>query len=129
MHRIIRKAGLTPWPKTFQNLRSTRETELADAFPIHCVCKWIGNSQAVAREHYLQLTDDQFDRAAAVMTGTSGEAAQNAAQKLHETVGNGEKAARDENAKTPVIAGVFESFPSIAGHANKNQTPREQPSS
>jgi hypothetical protein len=27
LHRIIRRAGLTPWPKPFQNLRSTRETE------------------------------------------------------------------------------------------------------
>lgn len=28
--KIIRRAGLKPWPKLFQNLRSTRETELAD---------------------------------------------------------------------------------------------------
>jgi hypothetical protein len=33
--RIIRKAGLQPWPKLFQNLRSTRETELAEGFPLH----------------------------------------------------------------------------------------------
>jgi hypothetical protein len=60
LERIIRKAGLTPWPKLFQNLRSTRETELAESYPIHVVCKWIGNRQAVAREHYLQLTDEHF---------------------------------------------------------------------
>ena len=57
LHRIIRRAGLTPWPKLFQNLRSTRETELAERFPMHVVCEWIGNSQPVAAKHYLQVTE------------------------------------------------------------------------
>ena len=33
MGRIIRCVGLEPWPKLFQNLRATRETELAESFP------------------------------------------------------------------------------------------------
>jgi integrase len=61
--RIIKRAGLKPWPKVFQNLRSTRETELAESFPIHVVCQWIGNSQAVAAKHYLQTTDEHFEKA------------------------------------------------------------------
>ena len=64
LHRIIKRAGLTPWPKVFQNLRSTRETELAGNFPIHVVCKWIGNSTQVASKHYLQTTDEHFAQAA-----------------------------------------------------------------
>lgn len=51
LQRIVRKAKLTPWPKLFQNLRSTRETELAERFPIQVVCEWIGNSEAVARTY------------------------------------------------------------------------------
>ncbi len=35
--KIIRRAGLTPWTKPFQNMRATRETELADQFPAHVV--------------------------------------------------------------------------------------------
>ncbi len=62
LHRIIRKAGLEPWVKPFHNLRSTRETELAETFPIHVVCAWIGNTEAVARKHYLQVTDEHFER-------------------------------------------------------------------
>ncbi|MCK4341739.1 MAG: hypothetical protein KAY37_08460, partial [Phycisphaerae bacterium] len=31
---------------------------------MHVVCKWIGNSQAVAAKHYLQVTDEHFERAA-----------------------------------------------------------------
>jgi hypothetical protein len=64
-NRIIRKAGLEPWQKPFQNLRSTRETELMETFPSHVICAWIGNSEAVARKHYLQVTDDHFSRASA----------------------------------------------------------------
>jgi integrase len=61
--RIIKRAKLTPWPKLFQNLRATRETELAEDFPIHVVCDWIGNGQLVAAKHYLQVTDDHFAKA------------------------------------------------------------------
>tara|TARA_B100000029_G_scaffold299837_1_gene292770 strand:- start:484 stop:1098 length:615 start_codon:yes stop_codon:yes gene_type:complete len=61
--RIIGRAGVQPWPKLFQNLRSTRETELADNFPMHVVCQWIGNSQPIAAKHYLQVTDDHFSKA------------------------------------------------------------------
>lgn len=63
LERIIVRAGLKPWPKLFQNLRSTRETELAEEYPMHVVCAWIGNSEAIAAKHYLQLTDEHFQRA------------------------------------------------------------------
>jgi hypothetical protein len=66
LEQIIRKAGLEPWPKLWQNLRSTRETELAETTPLHVVCAWIGNSRAVAAKHYLQIRDEDFDRAADV---------------------------------------------------------------
>lgn len=98
LQRIIQKAGLESWARLFQNLRSTRETELAEKYPIHVVCKWIGNSESVAAKHYLQLTDEHFASAIkddkevsneAVEEGD--EAAQNAAQKAHETTGNDPK--------------------------------------
>lgn len=54
--RIIAKAGLKPWPKLFQNLGSTREAELAEEYPIHVGCEWIGNSRAVATKHLLQVS-------------------------------------------------------------------------
>lgn len=64
LHRITKKAGLKPWPKSFQNLRSTRQTELEERWPSHVVCAWIGNSRAVARKHYLQVTEEHFEQAA-----------------------------------------------------------------
>lgn len=62
--RIIRRAKLAPWPKLWHNLRSTRQTELAERYPIHVVCAWLGNTRAVAQEHYLQVTDAHFEQAA-----------------------------------------------------------------
>lgn len=61
--KLIERAGLTLWEKPFQNLRSSRETDLADVYPIHVVCKWIGNSEAVAKKHYLQVMEEHFNRA------------------------------------------------------------------
>ena len=63
MRKIITRAGIEIWPRLFQNLRSSRETELADRFPIKAVCDWIGNSEAVAKGHYLQTTEEHFSRA------------------------------------------------------------------
>ena len=40
------------------------------------VCSWIGNSRAVARKHYLQVTDEHFEQAAQ----NPAQCAQNAAQ-------------------------------------------------
>ncbi len=61
--QIIQHAGLKPWPKLFQNCRSSRETELAENYPVQVVCDWIGNSPKVAARHYLQVTEDHFEKA------------------------------------------------------------------
>ena len=61
--RIIKKAGVEPWPKLWQNLRATRVTELIDDFSEHLVVQWLGHSVKVAREHYLQVTEEHIDRA------------------------------------------------------------------
>jgi len=72
LNRIVTSAGVLPWPKPFQNLRSTRETELKEEYPAHVVCGWIGNSGAVARKHYLQITDAHFAKAVSKNGGTVG---------------------------------------------------------
>ena len=64
LQKIIRRAGLKPWPKLWQNLRATRQTELENDFPTHVVCSWLGNSRRVAEKHYLQVTDEHFQKAA-----------------------------------------------------------------
>lgn len=61
--RILDRAAIPVWPRPFHNLRSSRETELANEFPIHVVCEWIGNTPEVARRHYLQVTEEHFKKA------------------------------------------------------------------
>ena len=61
--KIIRRAGLTPWPKLFQNLRATRATELADQFATHVAADWLGHSTTIADKHYRQTTAEHFARA------------------------------------------------------------------
>ena len=91
---IIWAAGLKPWPKLFQNLRSTRETELTKQFPMHVVCRWIGNSAPVAAKHYLQVTDEHFEQA----SQPPDNPVQNPVQSAHVT------ANQDSSRKTKTLA-------------------------
>ena len=77
--RIIKGAGVKPWPKLFHNLRASRQTELTARFPLHVVCEWIGNSAPIADKHYLQVTDADFERA----SQSGAQVAQNAAQHTY----------------------------------------------
>ena len=61
--KIIKRAGLVPWPKLFQNMRSSRETELVETYPVHVVTAWLGNTASVAAKHYLQTTEEHFEKA------------------------------------------------------------------
>ncbi len=103
---IIKKAGLTQWPKLFQNMRSSRETELAESWPLHVVCAWIGNTTRVAAKHYLQVTDDHFKRAA--------EALQNPTQQPHVSPRVASQAGDDEGDE----AAVFEPLQPIAAQCD-----------
>ena len=85
--KIVRRAGFEPWPKLFQNCRSTRETELFKMTNgnIKAVCSWIGNSPKIALEHYAQVTEADLQEAAKMSLLNDAEdraekAAQNPAQ-------------------------------------------------
>ncbi len=63
LKEIILKAGLLPWPKLFNNLRSTRETELAKNYSLQAATVWIGNTPKIALGHYLQVTEQEWQNA------------------------------------------------------------------
>lgn len=81
LQRIIKRAGLEPWPKLFQNLRASRETELLDDFNIKVACEWIGNSQPVAMKHYVQLRDTDWRKATGKGADRMVGSAQHSAQR------------------------------------------------
>src|SRR4030095_12269340 len=85
----------------FHNLRSSRQTELAEQFPSHVVCDWLGNSEDIARTHYLQTTNAHCTQAASGPTPDGGaesgaRVAQNAAQHAH-AASSGNSHASKEN--------------------------------
>ena len=66
--RIIRKAGIKPWKKPFNNLRSTRDTELRRAgTPDYKVDAWMGHTLKVAKKHYLQIIEEDYVLAAGAL--------------------------------------------------------------
>jgi len=50
IHKVAKRAGVKLWEKPFQNMRSTRATELRKKRPAHEVNRWLGRTQEVAEE-------------------------------------------------------------------------------
>lgn len=64
MNRIIRRAGLIPWPRLFNAMRASRATELASEYPAAICTAWLGHSRAIAEAHYHMVRDEDYERAA-----------------------------------------------------------------
>ena len=58
--KVAKRAGVELWQKPFQNCRSSRATELRKKFPEYLVNRWIGHTQKVAEDHYIQDEVDVF---------------------------------------------------------------------
>ncbi len=121
LERIVRRAGLEPWAKPFQNLRSTRETELAKEYPIHVVCAWIGNTQAVAAKHYLQVRDEDFQRAAGRDAESDARATQNPTQQPTGDSGT----SRQETTQAPENQGLVPEFSRLYKDNPNGLAPRQ----
>lgn len=92
--KIVEAAGLVPWPKLFQNLRSSCETQwLKDGERADLVANWIGHSVKVQRLNYVQETEEDIE---AFNQRTAFEpvrkATQKATQNPLESDGRGRKA-------------------------------------
>ncbi|MFH1739267.1 MAG: DNA N-6-adenine-methyltransferase [bacterium] len=96
-----------------QKQSSTRETELAEDFPMHVICAWIGNSQPIAQKHYLQITDEQFAKAV-----------QNPLQYPAVSGRNGSQADLGSHKKSPCFAGACDSTQLIAMSQNAQERTR-----
>jgi integrase len=64
--KVLKRASIKPWPKLYQNLRSSLVTELRDkGVRENIVARWLGHSVKVADENYDQMLEEHFRRAAA----------------------------------------------------------------
>ncbi len=65
LNRIIRRTGNQPWEKPFINMRASCRTELENTgkYATHVLNAWFGHSTAIAHKHYLQVADEDYNRA------------------------------------------------------------------
>ncbi len=101
--RLVKRAGLSPWPRLFHALRASRETELAQDHPLHVVTSWLGNSPRIALKHYLQVTDADFERASQGGAESGARAAHFQAQHAHA----GSRQKTQESGATPGERAAF----------------------
>lgn len=126
--KIVKRAGLTPWPRLFQNLRASRETELIEKHRVQAVTEWLGNTPRVAMRHYLMTTDEHFDAAVkgdgaaaqAAEKASSGKVAQNPAQRAHAGCRSDSRSSKSAHKNTPAMLGLASSsdstqLPGMAG--------------
>lgn len=115
MLKIIKRAGLEPWERVFHNLRASRQTELSRTYPAHVVCEWMGNSEDVAAEHYLNTLDDDFQRA----TQQTTQNPTHSRTEMSETVGTVRPAGNPETQKPRHFRGVH----ALSETCTRNQLP------
>jgi len=65
--RVLFNAGVELYPRLFQNLRSSLDTDLANVtspepIPAHVRAKWLGHSVKVSETFYLQVTDEHYKK-------------------------------------------------------------------
>jgi integrase len=70
---IVRRAGLTAWPRLFQNLRASRVDEIRRAYPGKVADAWMGNSEGVSRAHYEGVRESDFLDAVATPVATQAD--------------------------------------------------------
>lgn len=100
--RILTRASIKPWPRLFQNLRSTRESELASKYPLHVATAWIGNTARIAERHYLQIPDTFYEQAVRLAQNPAQYNAVSSAMNSTEQKGNLE--IKGNNEVLPVVA-------------------------
>lgn len=71
VEKIVFLAGLNRWERLIQNLRSSRAIEVFNEFGELAESEWIGHSPKTAREHYLHVLDETFERAVGTEMGSS----------------------------------------------------------
>jgi integrase len=82
--KIIARAGVEAWPRLFQNLRASCETDWVQAYPAHVAAKWLGHSPTIAAQHYLQVRDAHFrDAIEGAATGLKKSGAESGARAAH----------------------------------------------
>jgi integrase len=91
LEKILKRAGVTQWPKLWQNLRASGSTDFARTLPSHVAAAICGHTEQVAKEHYWQVTDSDMTDALEKMRDTG------AAKSAAVDVGTAQNGSATEN--------------------------------
>ncbi len=58
---MIQRAGVTQWPKLWQNLRASGATDFAKNLPSHVAAAICGHTEQIAKEHYWTVSVGDLD--------------------------------------------------------------------
>jgi integrase len=64
LEKIVHRAGLTMFSRPFDNMRMSRSNEVYRRWGAFRESQWIGHSRRVREDHYLDITDSDFQEAA-----------------------------------------------------------------
>ena len=65
LQRMLRSIREVLWPKPWNNMRASCETDLLSLYPALTVVKWVGHSLRISEQHYAQVAKEHHDRAVA----------------------------------------------------------------
>jgi len=98
LRRIVKRAGLETWPRTFANLRASAEADLAERWPLHVCAQWLGQSPRVALTNYLRARESDYREA----SGSAAKALQSGAEgALQKALRKGAESERGEAQGVP----------------------------
>jgi integrase len=79
--KIVRRAGLPEIPRPFDNMRMTRSNEIYNRWGAFKESQWIGHSSRVRQDHYLMLTENDFQEASLFSTPATASAPKQTSRK------------------------------------------------
>lgn len=94
-----------------------------DRHPIQVVCAWMGNSQAVAMKHYLQVTEDHYRSAIPIPCSAAGSALQNPVQQSAAGPRTRQNMFVRTNAQAPANTGACDNFRDSDNACKTGQVP------
>jgi integrase len=132
--KIIKRAGAEPWPRIFHNLRASCQTDLEQRFPSYVVCAWLGNSESVAKTHYLQVLPEHFEGAVQGNVNSNVSGVENRGigmkdesqkhEKTRISAGFSRQDVGDEGFEQPANSSKKQGFPA-RGNVNSDARPAE----
>ena len=125
--KIVARAGCKTWPRLFQNLRASCETDWVEKHPAHECAAWLGHSPAIAAAHYLQARNHHFE--AVVNAGRKSDAESDAATAQNPTQQASARRRKEsqDGVETTRLPGVITVLPERAGVVHKRIVGRDGP--